>query len=59
MNRGFCRLIIKTTMGRKDILRLTRTDDHETRQQRRASHKLTAIQKVWKIFTKLLTVTLF
>ena len=49
------RPIFKATMSRnvfKDILRFIRTDDHETRQLRRATDKLAAIREVWEIFTK-------
>ena len=42
-------------MGRnafKDILCFIRTDDHETRLQRRLPDKLATIREIWKIFTK-------
>ena len=51
---AFCRPIFKATMGRdafQNILRFIRTDNHETRQERRASDKLAPIREVWEIFT--------
>ena len=39
----------------QNILRFISTSDHETRQERRASHKLAPIREVWKIFTKKLS----
>ena len=42
-------------MGRdafQNILRFIRTDNRETRQERRNSDKLAPIREVWKIFTK-------
>ena len=52
---AFCRPIFKATMGRdafQNILRFIRTDNHETRHERRASDKLAPRREVWKIFTK-------
>ena len=54
-DNAFCRPIFTATMGRdsfQNILCFIRTDDHETRQQRRASDKLASIREVWEIFTK-------
>ena len=42
-------------MGRdafQNILLFIGTDNHETRQERRASDKLAPIREVWEIFTK-------
>ena len=36
----------------QNILRFIRTDNHETRLERRASDKLAPIRDVWEIFTK-------
>ena len=50
----YVRPIFKATMGRdtfKEILRFIRTDDHETRSERRSQDKLAAIREVWEIFT--------
>ena len=52
---AFCRPIFKATMGHdafQNIVRFMRTDNHETRQERRASDKLAPVRKVWEIFTK-------
>ena len=46
---AFCRPIFKATMGRnafQNILRFNRTDNHETRQERRAFDKLAPIREV-------------
>ena len=54
-DNAFCRPIFKATMGCdsfQKIMRFIRTDDHERRQQRRASYKLAPIREVWEIFTK-------
>lgn len=51
---AFSRPIFKATMGRntfQKILRFIRTDNHETRQERRAVDKLAPIRDVWEIFT--------
>ena len=50
----FSRPIFKATMGRntfQKILRFIRTDNHETRQERRAVEKLAPIRDVLEIFT--------
>ena len=52
---AFCRPIFKAAMGRdafQNILRVIKTDNQETRQQRRASDKLAPIREVWEIFKK-------
>ena len=53
---AFCRPILKAMMGRnafQNILRFIGTDNHETRQQRRALDKLVPIREVWHIFTEI------
>ena len=50
---AFCRPIFKTTMERdafQNILRFIRTDNHETRQERRASDKL--VPNSWNLLSK-------
>ena len=52
---AFCRPIFKAAMARnafQNIFRFIRTDNHETRQERRTSDKLAPIREVWKIFMK-------